>query len=370
MRNLKNVVLVQMIIHILDCNKIKGEEIAVTAEENANDRTIYSNCPIDLLENTNIRNYFQNRIVEISEDETAGSAVIEKKAKVEIVSQYNQIISHTQSGKFVSASQKMGERLHKMMIEDHRIVPGVIAICLFKASRYSGELLLALLKLDITRAFVVTRKRQGAKNYWVVSLQDFENALPTAGERLQKAVIIRKSKKQEWQMLVLDRQVGKRDGRPAADFFRRYLCAKWKFSPEDRTNMIFGKLIEIANELAESGDSVKLAIADYIYRYIDVSFQAGKINLNEFLEDMQAPIEVKKKIRKKIEDSKLPKQFKIDPSTASKLIKKVRYHGDDELKLIAPLDVYKSMVKEEDIEIGSVPYKQITITTRTWQRIN
>lgn len=68
------------------------------------------------------------------------------------------------------------------------VAPAALAVCLFTASNYPEKTFLALIKLDLMRAFVQEVKpRNGGQ---VISYEEYRNVMPTRGEKLNKAAII------------------------------------------------------------------------------------------------------------------------------------------------------------------------------------
>ena len=355
MLNLKDVSIERLIVHVLDCGK----------SENEKDRTIFSDFSIDLRNNSIMSEYFRKQIINVSQDEASNLAVLSDEYEAEMSPLYEKIVF--QESEFIPISKAMGERLHKIMIGDRRIAPGVLVFCVFTTSDVASPLM-ALLKLDITDIFVhdINKTKDGL---WQVTLKAIPNALPTTRERLQKAALISRQENPGWEMWVLDRQVGEKDKQPAADFFRRFLGAKWKYTSEQLTRASLGLLMNIAVRFSESEDPQKRELADYIFSYMDVALRSEKINLKNFVDDMRAEEYVKQEMRKEIEKAKIPIEIVLDTDTTEKMIGKVRYCGEGDLVLSAPVDVYDRIVKEKEIRKDGVVYKEITITTRQWNRV-
>jgi hypothetical protein len=358
MQNLRDVSIERVVAHVLDCREVARKE-----EE---DKTVFSDAPIDLENRLLLSKYFKDQIINVSQDESVGMAVLADEYKEELAPLYQKIISI--SDEFVPASKVLGERLYKIMLGDRRIAPGVLSVCVFRAANANYVPMLALLKLNIANTFVphVGMDEKGRK---VVTIQVIPDALPAAGERLQKAALIRKLENPGLEMLVLDRQVGDREMRPAADFFRRFLGAEWKFTPEVQMMRLFGILTEKAAEFYKSDDPQEWAVGDYIYQSLDVAFRSRRINLNVFVQDMGVQEDIKQNIRRELEEMQVPTVIDVNPDLAERLIGKVRYRGDHDLVMTASADIYDQLVREETIQEGGVSLKRICITTRRWQRL-
>lgn len=348
MRNLMEISIQDMIVHILD-GKPGGT-------------TIFSDMPIDLAQSSVLTEYFQNQIIKVSQDGAARLARLVDEYAPDMHPLYQQIV--TQPAEFVSESKKLGKRLHKIMVEDQRIVAGDLIICVVAAASYPDAHLLALLKLNPTHA-IVHRSRKDKKGRWIVTLEAIADALPTAGERLQKAAIVRQTGDTEWELLVLDRQVGDPAMRPAADFFlRRFLGADWKLTAQAQTTRTFGAIAGVATNLYKRKDPACWTEAANIFQHLDVALGADQIDLDNVVQSMDVKEETKQAIQKELNKVLVQREIEVDRTMADKLTGKVRYRGEDDLVLSASSDVYKRLVTESE----GPPYR-IVIQTRRWQRL-
>lgn len=354
MRNLIAVSIDRMIVHIINVR--------------SGNNTVLSDVPVDLSKNPITEEYFQNHIKNVSQDNAAGFAGLADKYKPEMAPVYQQII--TQPSEFVSASQILGKRLHEIMLKDQRIAPGDLVVCVFKASNYPDKPMLALLKLDPTQA-ILHYSGKDKKGRWIVTLKVVPDALPTLGERLQKAAFVKPTNSTKWKLLVLDRQVGKPDERPAAYFFlKRFLGAAWKLTPESRLKRLYGKIIDFAFTLKKSDDPLQRKEADTIIQSLDTALCTQKeIDIDNYIENLKIREKTSKNLKEQLEKVLDKKIFKIDDDTAKRLTRKVKYRGEDGLMLNAPSNVYKALVTEEIIKENGVPKHRITIKTRYWQRL-
>jgi hypothetical protein len=356
MLNLKEVSIERLIVHVLDCGKSEKDK----------DRTIFSDFSIELEEKSRLSDYLQELIINVSRDESSNPAVLSGEYEKDMSPLYEKIVF--QEPEFIPTSKIMGERLHEMMKGDRRIAPGVLVFCIFNTPDVTGGPLLGLLKLDVTDIFVHDINEVG-KGRWSVTLKAIPNALPTTRERLQKAALISKQENPGWEMWVVDRQVGKKDKEPAADFFRRFLGVEWKYTPEQLTRGGLGFIKTIAAKFSQSESPQKRDFADYAYHFMDTALRAKKINLDDFVENSRADDDLKQEIRMEIAKAKIPLIIELDPVIRERMIGKLMYHGDNGLVLSAPVDVYNGIVREREITKNRVAYKEITITTLQWDRV-
>jgi hypothetical protein len=346
-----------MILHILD-----GSPAGTT---------VFSDVPIELGHSPVTTAYFQNQIVKVSQDGAARLAILDEAYAPHVAPLYRKIV--VQPADFVPASQELGDRLYQIMRGDQRIAAGDLVTCVFTADGYDGSLL-ALLKLDPTHA-IVHRSRQDAQGRWIVTLEAIADALPTVGERLQKAAFAwhRPDAEPEdtgWELLVLDRQVGEPGKRPAADFFlRRFLGAKWKLTPQSQTNRAFGAVAGVAARLYRSDDPARWTEAADIFHHLDAALRSQRIDLDTFVQDMDVQEDTRRAIREELDQVLVQRELEVHRATADKLICKVRFRGEDDLVLTASADVYERLVKEATIQDGDHWLYRITIETRRWQRL-
>ena len=352
MQNLMGVSIERMIVHILD-GRPGGT-------------AIFSDVPIDPGQSPVSTAYFQNQIVKVSQDDAARLAQLDEGYAPEVAPLYQQVIA--QPADFAPASQKLGKRLHQIMLNDQRIAAGDLVTCVFTATDYDVPLL-AMLKLNPTHA-IVHRYRQDAQGRWIVTLEAVADALPTVGERLQKAALVRQSGDAEWELLVLDRQVGEPRRRPAADFFlRQFLGARWQRTPESQTNRVFGAGAAVAARRCKSNVPARWEEAANIYQYLDVALRGKRIDLDNFVQNVAVQDDTRKALQREFDKTLVQRQFAVHRATADRLTHKVRYRGDNGLMLTAPAGVYNQLVRKTTIQKAGLSLLQITIETRRWQRL-
>lgn len=350
MWNITNVSIKKLIVHVLDLRP--GE------------KTVFSDISIDITSNRFLRDYFQTQVEKVSQDELSSPAKLsdEYLGKMDLL--YQKVTYEEKD--FIPGSKELAEQLKGIMEKDKRIAPGVLVVCVFTEGDSEENPILALLKLNSTYAIIPHEiEMPGGGN--VVTLEVIPEALPTVGEKLQKAALIRKSENPEWEMLVLDRQVGKGEELPAADFFRRFLGAEWILTDEGRTLRVYGKSNKVITELYKSDKPEDWAEGESIYQAMEVTFAEDSFKPDSFINSLAVKDSTKTKIRSELDSANVLNEFKIDKATAVKLIDKVRYMGDSGIVLTATPDAYRNMVEVTNITVNNIPMKRICITTQKWQ---
>jgi hypothetical protein len=313
-----------------------------------------------------LERYFRGHVLKVSKDEQAGPAVLSVAAEAEMAALYEKVVF--QEADFIAGSRQFAKRLNGIMENDRRIVPGVLAVCVLTHGSPVEMPMLALLKLNVTHA-VVHREIEDEAGHTEIKLEVIPDALPTVGERLQKAALVWKSENPGWEMLVLDRQVGKGEERPAANFFRDFLGAEWKLTPEVLTHRVFGTVAGVASTYHKSDKPEDWALADTLFRTLDTSLERQDFNPVDFIANLNVDETAKKKVSEAFDKAAVMQVFRVHRDTADSLTSKVRYRGDLDLMLNASSEAYDQMVHETEIERDGTPMKRVCITTRCWQRI-
>jgi hypothetical protein len=344
--------------------------IAHILDSRPNGKTIFSDFSINLGESPILTDYFQNQIIKISKDSAASLAILADEYVEEMTPIYQQIISESnQPNSFINASKVLGERLYEIMVGDKRIKAGDLVICTFTTENFPSITMFAILKLDLTHA-VRHKPKKIAKNRWEVTLHPISDALPSLGERLQKAAILIKKENPGWELLVLDRQVAEPETSPAAYFFlRRFLGAEWQLTPEAQTNRFFGSVAGVAAALYKREEVESWTEAANIFQSIEVALDSERIDRKNFVQNLPVHEKTKDLVHESLMEANLDNEIVVDRDTAAKLTGKVRYQGEGDLLLTASSDVYDQLVDEEGPEEGENQSYVITIRTRRWQRL-
>lgn len=350
MWNITNVSIKKLIVHVMDLKD--GQEPR------------YSDVPIDITRNRFLRDYFQTQVEKISQDEHSRPVTLSEEFQDEMGPLYQKVIY--KENDFVQGSKELAERLDGIMRKNKRIAPGVLVVFVFNAVGSIEKPILGLLKLNIMNAIIPSENTKPGGGT-EITLTVYDDAIPTMGEKLQKAALIRESENHGWEMLVLDHQMARGEEHPAADFFQHFLGAKWILTGKGLTIRAFGALNKVISNLFKSNDPVAWAKGESIYETMEKAFAGDNFNPGSFIKTLEVNDSTKAKIRSELNSANVLHEFQIDKETAGRLIDKFRYMGDFGILLTTTLRDYKNMVRVTSIVEDGIPKKRICITTQQWQ---
>jgi hypothetical protein len=254
----------------------------------------------------------------------------------------------------LDSSQQLAQRLFHAMGTDGRITPGSLIVCLYTATNYRARSFLALIKIDPSDALVqkIEKDRRGRR---IVGFDIRTDVMPTAREKLQKAALIQpKRKENDYDLLLLDRQVAK----AAANFFAKdFLNAAPVLDACARTERFYIGAQIAYNRLAQPPREGQPVLtpeqADVLLEQIEAALKAKTLDVDTWPANLDLPDEAKRVIAEEIE-RRLPtdRQFNIDAEYAQKkLVNKYRFRGDYGVLIEVEADHYKTVVtSRKDIE--------------------
>ncbi len=272
----------------------------------------------------------------------------------------------------VASSQQIADRLAKAIGDDQRIKPGHLAVCRFRAGDGAeDQVFLALLKIDLIEVLVEQIEELDGDHH-NVRLAVRDDALATLREKLQKAALIRVAGDDEYEMLLLDKQVAA----AAAEFFRvGFLGAAEMADPHtqafallDTVSSVYDELTrEPTDEERDAGREAPLLDpeqADALRQRIPDAFTDDHVDLEAWLGQVPIPEPAKEHARDYFREADVPTEYDIDRELAQRrLVKKMKFVGDLGVRVEFDADQEANVIVEKSTE-GPEGNSVTTLTMR------
>jgi hypothetical protein len=349
-----------------DATKISIEELIIHIIDPRGQGLVVSNVTLPLSKNQALVAYFVSHI-----EETLKSPAIK-------AAQFRNINPDQPSGicmallrkemPLVEGSQSLANALYEILNQDHRITAGDLAVCLFQAENYPYTRFIAIMKVDPSQIFknVILEDARGRK---YVSFEADLNGFTS--EKLQKCAIIQplEPRHPDYDMLLLDRQIGGAEDRRVARFFSEtFLDAKDAFDSYKYTDRLHHSLVTVQNKV---NDRLSPAERQELKKDIEKAVSGRRLNLDRWLDDLTLAEDIKQEIDRTIRPVIPAREFNIDQSLSKKILKKVKYRGDNGLTLEIPSEFFNVNIASEEL-ISDDPertaYYRVVIETETWKR--
>lgn len=350
-----------------DINSVSIEEIIIHILDPQGQGLILSNIPVPVSNNQILFDYFSNHILTSIRDRGIKPAKF-KNINPEQSSGICRDMLRTDLP-LVDGSQKLAGFLYAIMEEDRRITTGDLAVCLFKTDKYPYTNFLGIMKIDPSQIFHHTIREDRAGNQYVVFEAD-QHAF--TDEKLQKCAFIQplEPRHPEYDMLLLDRQRwDSEQGRVARFFSETFLDAHESFDSRRYTEGLYRGMVSAQNAVR---DQLTIEQEEALSDRITGAITSRRVNLDSWLEDLSVPQGIRNEIDKSISNYVPEREFLIDRNYSTQLMSKVKFRGDNNLKVEVPLENYRSMIVSEEYvtdDPGREPYYRIVIETENWRRI-
>ena len=264
----------------------------------------------------------------------------------------------------ITSSQRLATALHGAIGDDQRIARGALAVAVYRdatASDLEAEHYVAMVKLDPSDVFRPEwRTDENGTSY--LSVSELRDALPTLRERLQKCAFVRTMRPgEDYHLLVLDRQVPDVSAR---FFMEGFLGAEVAFDDKALTEGLYRAIDHARGKLQDSGLPVERLVA--LDDAVQGLFAGEAIDLAEWLPTL--PSAERNAIDEEVRSRQLDRAFEVYPDTQKRLVTgKVRYRGDNGLRVQVNRTAFKDMVHVDEIE-GQMPRRfRVTIETSIWK---
>ena len=274
----------------------------------------------------------------------------------------------------VDGSRLLAQELYGLLERDQRITAGDLAVCFFKADNYPYTRFLGIMKVDPSQIFshVV---RQDKKGNTYVSFET--NSQAFTSERLQKCAFIQplEPRHPEFDMLLLDRQRKAVESRPGAAnaiaqfFSESFLDAQEALDAHKLTDQVYRSLVNAENKVrSRLTDEENENLQEQVMQAVT----GRKLNLDNWLESLTLPAEVKQEIDQSIRTRLPAREFALDRAFSQQLVSKIKFRGDHGLRLEVPSENYFTLVVSEERitdDPDRPPYYRIVIETEDWKRL-
>jgi 37-kD nucleoid-associated bacterial protein len=293
-----------------------------------------------------LRKYFSQQVQNALVDVWTGAVSFSSDGTQTAIQECFRILNDGR--RLVPSSQELARLLFAAMKTHGRVVPGSLAVCLYKASNYPGTRFLALIKIDPGRGLVQTIDEQDGKR--IVSFERVRNVMPSAREKLHKAALIPpKGSQKKFDLLLLDRQTKA----IAAEFFAdTFLNTITTTHPRATTEDVYSVMQNVHNDLVSPPTPDKTPLtpeeAYEVQQQIHATLLSGNhVDLERFPEKLpeaaQAPMS--QALKEAFPESK---RLPIDRNRAREILKKTRFRGDFGVMFEVESEHYKTVVKEEN----------------------
>lgn len=97
-----------------------------------------------------------------------------------------------------------------------------------------------------------------------------------------------------------------------------------------------------------------------------------RLNIDAWLNQLPYSVEVIERIDQSIRDAIPDREFDLDLEFSERLIEKIKYRGDYNLKMQIPTAHYYQIVVSEDYidnDPGRPPYHRIILETEVWRKV-
>lgn len=276
-----------------------------------------------------LREYFEGQVGNVLSDPQAVAARF-SAAGNPVADHCRQILTKRRT--FTPRSQRLAEALFDAIAGNRSIAPGNFVVCAYRAESYPGVDFLALLKIDLTEV-LIQEIETDAEGRHSVTYSVHENALPTLGRKLQKAVVVRllDDRPPDHELLLLDRQVPQ----AAAEFFAKtFLGAEPIYTTRERTELFYDALSEAHKKLTTPPKkgvepALDLAAGNELLDQIRTVMATRHVDSAAFLSSLAIPGEARKVVEKSIGKRLTDRQFDLDPEHArEKVMRERRFVGD------------------------------------------
>lgn len=318
-----------------------------------------------------LREYFEAQIDAVLADPEAVAARFLNPGKNPAAGDCRRIL--TQPRSFKSASQDLARLLYEAIGGNRSIAAGNFLVSTYSAENYEGVTFLALLKIDLTEV-LIQEIETDAQGRHTVTYSIHDNALPTLGRKLQKAVVVRLrgNPKPDFEILLLDKQVPQ----AAAEFFAKtFLEAEPVYTTQERTREFvraaYEAFTKVTRQVKEKPPLADLAAANQMLHHIRAATRAKQVNTAVFVDSMPGPDEAKQVFRAELAKRLTEQDFAIDPKfAATEVLPKKRFVGGYgiEVEYLAKFEgvVFKEIRQEKQQDGTVITTVQLRVPNLRW----
>jgi hypothetical protein len=224
----------------------------------------------------------------------------------------------------------------------HRIVPGLLAVCVYTdANDRTESRHLALIKLDPGSGLVQKIEKQRGKQ--LVTFDVLDNVMPTTREKLQKVALLPPQGSEKYDLLLLDRQTPEV---AAAFWAEAFLNVKLIVDGKLGAKMLRDVSYRASDDLAKRG-LVTAAEAEAVKEHTDLVLQTPRVKRSAFVQNLPISKEARTLVAAALEQKFAgTKTIPIDTEYAQeKLTKLTRYRGAYSFRLEVESEHWEDVVK-------------------------
>ncbi len=166
-------------------------------------------------------------------------------------------------------------------------------------------------------------------------------------------------------MMLLDRQVGATDTRPAARFFvQDFLGAQPALDDHERTDRFYRAATAALNDLrreltGQEQENLRLAV--------ETAVRSQTLDVDSWLESLRLSPQQKEQVGQVVAEQLPDRHFEVDTGYGAKLTRKRRFRGDADLRLEVSADRFGQLISvQSHTEPGRPHYYEVTIRTERW----
>ncbi len=354
MRYATDIQLDQVIVHILDPWSTQG--------------VVFSERVLPLDDNQAVIDYFVTHIQNSLQDSIARAGRFVHLNEEATSGLCNGLLDGSLN--LVEGSRRLAEHLSTIIARDRRISSGDLAVCFYRAGNQSHvPRYLGLLKIDPSEVFRHRTERDAHGNLYV-SFAIEPDVLPTTRERLQKCAFVQPLEpRQDYDMMLLDRQVGPTNVRSVARFFvEDFLGAELALDTRQRTDKLYRSLVSAHYSLRPE---LSLDQDESLHQAIGSAITTEYINVDAWLSALRLPQSHREQIEQVISQELPDREFEIDTTYAKQLVRKRLFRGDYQLRVEVSEESYNRVIRsgERVDQSGAPSYYQVTIHTERWEEI-
>lgn len=357
MRYLTNIEVTSLIVHVIDTKSTTG--------------LLLSSRTVAITPNDRVALYFANHIKNSVKDGRGIAAVFNNVAPGDVSWTCSSLID--QSIDLVTGSHDLAQRLFTIMSRDKRIASGDLAVCSFTAENGSqapqASSYVGILKLDPSLAlWHKTEYDDDGRPY--VRFEVADNVLPTVNEKLQKCAFIQSlTPRGQFDLLVLDDQIGARPGESVARFFlQQFLNARPAMDSAQCTHALL-------TALRQGERAIRKLLTDDQRQDFGLHRQAvvrsAHVDLDHWISSLPIPDSAKEKLDEALRHELPNRTFDIDHRVVNTEMPKRRFRGSNGLRVDIPDDLFSTIYRgaEEQFDEHGNRYYRVTLHTDSWEEI-
>jgi hypothetical protein len=325
MREVKNVKLAKLIVHVLDNSSTALDPVLSNHE-----------CEIT----PDISAFFADHIERSLSDDKARVARF-KNPNGLVKSCCEEIFA--QPSQFIPNSKKVSAALFAPMKQMRQISSGDFAICFYSAEIDGQEkTFIGMLKMDFKSAY--KHLIQGPENDRKIELVAQNDLLPTPDQRVQKCVFIRPPQADQYDMVILDNQIKTiYEAAGAANFFSKtFLEAELTLTDTDKTRL-FRTLT--AEWVEKNYQKLPPKQAHNITDTASESIRGDSVNVRKFADVVISNASLRQDYLQYLRQNRLVDvEFSPDQDFAEKVTKRRRYRADGALIVSGEAEDFDKLV--------------------------